>query len=605
MEKNKNNSYNNSNSNNNTNDSDMIEVKLSAKHYIEYLEKKLFDLKLKDYKRQLKRSNDDDNNEDKYEDIELELLDVDRSKSPTLSTDERFTSSFRSKSSSNPYKYKTDYEVEAMIERRQNRLNASRLKKMEIFDSTQNIRKRNNTGISLNISGNEENDENYEINKSQQQQQNNNIQISRDGNDVKVQINEAIQIISNQLENKQTILLSPTFRQKPTINNTNNIKEKSSAEEVVKSSEFVDTLNSILASNEQKREQQKCVNINKPTIQDEKKMKPSPNKNNSMRGARKGCKLRNLLDNTTRIDRLHYTTKKEICCDEYRCEGSLMAKVKPIPNYPIPKEELKSEAIEFINSFYASVKREGSKNHKERIEEITQLINNTGTYDLKESELNFAAKTAWRNSSKCIGRIQWNKLQVFDARYVTTARGMFEAICNHIRYSTNKGNIRSAITVFRQRTNDGPEKDFRIWNGQFFNYAGYKIGDDKFIGDKAQIEFTEVCIKLGWTPKMTEFEMLPLVLQANGQDPEWFTIPSDIIMEVDIVHPDYEWFKDLKLKWYAVPGVATIMLDAGGIEFTATPFNGWYMGTEVGRNISDVDRLNKLIVKKNTKQKKN
>lgn len=32
--------------------------------------------------------------------------------------------------------------------------------------------------------------------------------------------------------------------------------------------------------------------------------------------------------------------------------------------------------------------------------------------------------------------------QVFDCRQVTTTSGMFEALCNHIKYSTNKGNIR-------------------------------------------------------------------------------------------------------------------------------------------------------------------
>jgi len=36
---------------------------------------------------------------------------------------------------------------------------------------------------------------------------------------------------------------------------------------------------------------------------------------------------------------------------------------------------------------------------------------------------------------------------------------MFEAICNHLKYVTNKGNIRSAITIFRQRTQEG--HDFR------------------------------------------------------------------------------------------------------------------------------------------------
>jgi nitric oxide synthase oxygenase domain/subunit len=36
----------------------------------------------------------------------------------------------------------------------------------------------------------------------------------------------------------------------------------------------------------------------------------------------------------------------------------------------------------------------------------------TGTYDLTETELTFGAKLGWRNSARCIGRIQWTKLQV-------------------------------------------------------------------------------------------------------------------------------------------------------------------------------------------------
>lgn len=32
--------------------------------------------------------------------------------------------------------------------------------------------------------------------------------------------------------------------------------------------------------------------------------------------------------------------------------------------------------------------------------------------------------------------------QVFDARDCTTAHGMFNYICNHIKYATNKGNLR-------------------------------------------------------------------------------------------------------------------------------------------------------------------
>lgn len=165
-------------------------------------------------------------------------------------------------------------------------------------------------------------------------------------------------------------------------------------------------------------------------------------------------------------------------------------------------------------------------------------------------------------------------------------------MCNHLKYATNKGNIRSAITIFRQRTEPG--QDYRVWNSQFISYAGYKMEDGTIIGDRAQIEFSEICIKLGWKPKYTEFDVLPLVLQANGMDPEWFEIPTELILEVNIEHPIYDKFKELNLKWYCVPGVSSMLLDVGGVEFTACPFNGWYMGTEIGRDIADVNRYDKL-----------
>ena len=171
---------------------------------------------------------------------------------------------------------------------------------------------------------------------------------------------------------------------------------------------------------------------------------------------------------------------------------------------------------------------------------------------------------------------------------------MFEAICNHIKYATNKGNIRSAITIFRQRSQPG--HDFRVWNSQFVGYAGYKLDNKTIIGDRSQIEFTDICIKLGWKPKYTDYDVLPLVLQAYGQDPEWFELPADLVLEIKITHPKYDWFNDLNLKWYCVPGVSSMMLDAGGIEFTACPFNGWYMVTEIGRDFADVNRYDKLPV---------
>lgn len=45
-------------------------------------------------------------------------------------------------------------------------------------------------------------------------------------------------------------------------------------------------------------------------------------------------------------------------------------------------------------------------------------------------------------------------------------------------------------------------------------------------------------MQLGWKPKYGHFDVLPLVLQANGEDPELFDIPSELILEVPIEHPE-------------------------------------------------------------------
>uniref|UniRef100_A0A8D2LTW8 Nitric oxide synthase, inducible n=1 Tax=Varanus komodoensis TaxID=61221 RepID=A0A8D2LTW8_VARKO len=152
---------------------------------------------------------------------------------------------------------------------------------------------------------------------------------------------------------------------------------------------------------------------------------------------------------------------------------------------------------------------------------------------------------------------------------------------------------RSAITIFPQRT-DG-KHDFRIWNSQLIRYAGYQMPDGSIMGDPATVAFTELCIQLGWKPRYGRFDVLPWILQANGQDPELFELPPELVLEVPIEHPTFTWFKELDLKWYALPAVSNMLLEVGGLEFTACPFNGWYMATEIGvRDFCDAHRYNIL-----------
>uniref|UniRef100_A0A8B9HBJ5 Nitric oxide synthase n=1 Tax=Astyanax mexicanus TaxID=7994 RepID=A0A8B9HBJ5_ASTMX len=306
--------------------------------------------------------------------------------------------------------------------------------------------------------------------------------------------------------------------------------------------------------------------------------------------------MKNFQNGSSHQDTLYHRAIKNQLCKPKVCEGSVMnpkTLIRSPANTPPGPNELLIQAIDFINQYYKSFKTSKIEEHLARVDEVAQEIDATGTYQLTTEELAFGAKQAWRNAPRCIGRIQWANLQLFDARHCKTAKEMFQFMCSHLKFATNGGNLRSAITVFPQRT-DG-EHDFRVWNGQLIKYAGYQMEDGSVVGDPASVEFTELCIQLGWTPKYGLFDVLPLVLQANGEDPELFEIPPELILEVEMEHPHYEWFKDLNLRWYALPAVANMLMEIGGLEFTACPFNGWYMGTEIGvRDFCDPQRYNIL-----------
>lgn len=82
---------------------------------------------------------------------------------------------------------------------------------------------------------------------------------------------------------------------------------------------------------------------------------------------------------------------------------------------PRSLDDLVTAAQHFLDQYYSSIKRLNSPGHELRWKEVLNEILSTGSYELKETELIFGAKLAWRNASRCIGRIQWSKLQVVHA----------------------------------------------------------------------------------------------------------------------------------------------------------------------------------------------
>ncbi|WP_282935903.1 nitric oxide synthase oxygenase [Paenibacillus sp. RC67] len=248
------------------------------------------------------------------------------------------------------------------------------------------------------------------------------------------------------------------------------------------------------------------------------------------------------------------------------------------------------EAISFIRSSYAEYGKQPEEAER-RIKDITESISLTGTYSHTIDELRFGAKWAWRNNSRCIGRLFWSSLEIFDQRDLETEDAIAKALFQHIEYATNGGRIRPTITLFAPETD---KQTIRIWNHQLIRYAGYET-DNGIIGDPASVAFTKQCLRMGWQGERTPFDILPLVIQINKQEPRWYPIPPDLVLEVPLVHPTIKQFAELGLKWYAVPCISDMRLEIGGLSYTAAPFNGWYMGTEIGaRNFSDTSRYNQL-----------
>lgn len=229
----------------------------------------------------------------------------------------------------------------------------------------------------------------------------------------------------------------------------------------------------------------------------------------------------------------------------------------------------------------------------ERLAAVHHEIATTGTYRHTSDELRRGSLWAWRNSARCIGRLHWRSLHVLDRRDATTAEEVAQACFEHIRFSTNGGNLRPAITLFAPQRPDGGH--IRIWNPQLIRYAGVRAADGSVEGDPMNADITDLAVRLGWRPRGGRFDVLPLVIQMPGEHPRLFDVPQDVVLEVPIEHPDLPWFAEMGLRWHALPAISDMSLEMGGLRYTAAPFSGWYMSTEIGaRNFGDVDRYDLL-----------
>lgn len=251
------------------------------------------------------------------------------------------------------------------------------------------------------------------------------------------------------------------------------------------------------------------------------------------------------------------------------------------------------EAERFIRLYHAEHPSAGGM--PARLRDIARDVARHGTYTHTYEELVFGARVAWRNSNRCIGRLYWRSLKVRDRRQVSTAEGVALECVAHLREATGGGRIRPIVTVLPPDT-PGLRAP-RILNDQLVRYAGYRTADGGVVGDPRNLALTRTAEALGWRGRGGRFDVLPLIIQPARGEPLLSHVPGDAVLEVPLEHPCYAWFAELGLRWHAVPAISDMCLEIGGVCYPCAPFNGWYMGTEIGaRNLADADRYDQLEV---------
>jgi len=252
------------------------------------------------------------------------------------------------------------------------------------------------------------------------------------------------------------------------------------------------------------------------------------------------------------------------------------------------------EAEEFLRQCYLENPRLGPV--EPRLAIVRAQIAATGGYVHTPDELTYGAKMAWRNSSRCIGRLYWRSLVVLDRRRARTADDIFSLLVHHLRVGgggDNSGALRPVISIFAAAQPGQPYA--RVWNDQLIHYAGYRTPGGRFIGDPRQERFTAAMRGFGWGGKGEAFDVLPIAIETPTEGVRLYELPERAILEVPLTHPEFGWFAELGLRWHAVPAISNMRLTIGGVHYPLAPFNGWYMGTEIGaRNLADPNRYNML-----------
>ena len=129
--------------------------------------------------------------------------------------------------------------------------------------------------------------------------------------------------------------------------------------------------------------------------------------------------------------------------------------------------ELTGDTLEEARSFLELLRAErviDTQTYRRRLGQISCAVGRHGHYWMESSELEHACRVAWRQSSRCIGRLPWKTLIVRDCRELVTPEEVFGACVDHLRLATNGGRIRPVMSVFAADRDGGPALGSGILN---------------------------------------------------------------------------------------------------------------------------------------------
>jgi nitric-oxide synthase len=113
--------------------------------------------------------------------------------------------------------------------------------------------------------------------------------------------------------------------------------------------------------------------------------------------------------------------------------------------------ELTGDTLEEARSFLALLRAErviDTQTYRRRLDQIQ--LRGDSARSLLDGILGIGAclSVAWRQSSRCIGRLPWKTLIVRDCRELVPPEEIFGGCVDHLRLATNGGRIRPVMSIF-------------------------------------------------------------------------------------------------------------------------------------------------------------